>query len=211
MDLSEIDWDYNKAGAWPLGLKVIVTLLICAMVTGGGIYQFTMDQKAKLETLEQKEKDLKAEFEHKQTQAANLVAYQNQLKKIEASLADMLKKMPSKAEVAELLRRISQKAQESGLEISLFETQAPVSKQFYYELPTKMEVLGQYEELGLFVSSLATLPRIVTIHNVKINSPENEKTANKDKKGRLEMKAIIRTYNESAEEDENQEKDAADG
>jgi type IV pilus assembly protein PilO len=115
--------------------------------------------------------------------------------------------MPSEAEVAALLRKVSKKAKESGLEIRLFETEEPERKDFYYELPNKIEVLGNYDDLGLFVSSLSTLDRIVTVHDVMIANPEKEK--NKEDT-RLEMKAIVRTYNEASEDDDDLEEAAGD-
>ncbi len=201
MNLSEVNWDYNAAGSWPLQIKIVVISLICILVAGGGVYQFTMPQIAAWDVLEKEEQELRVSFETKQKQAVNLPAYKKQFKQIEALLDEMVKQMPSKAEVAGLLRKVSRKAKESGLEIRLFETEAPERKDFYYELPNKIEVLGNYEDLGLFVSSLSTLDRIVTVHDVMISSPEKE---NKEDT-RLEMKAIIRTYNEASEEDEPEE------
>ncbi len=199
MNLSEVNWDYNAAGSWPLEVKVVIILLICSLVTGGGVYQFTLNQLSELDTLEKKEQTLKDEFEEKQKQAVNLSAYKEQFKQIEELLDEMVKQMPSEAEVAELLRKISKKAQESGLEMRLFETEDPVSKEFYSELPNKIEVLGKYEELGLFVSSLSTLDRIVTVHDVVITSPKKKL---EDNDHRLEMKAIVKTYTESPKEDD---------
>jgi len=201
MNLSEVNWDYNAAGSWPLQIKIVVISLICILVAGGGVYQFTMPQIAAWDVLEKEEQELRVSFETKQKQAVNLPAYKKQFKQIEALLDEMVKQMPSKAEVAGLLRKVSRKAKESGLDIRLFETEAPERKDFYYELPNKIEVLGNYEDLGLFVSSLSTLDRIVTVHDVMISSPEKE---NKEDT-RLEMKAIIRTYNEASEEDEPEE------
>jgi type IV pilus assembly protein PilO len=113
------------------------------------------------------------------------------LTQIEASLDEMIKQMPTEAEVASLLVDISQTGLASGLEFKLFKPEAAVLKDFYYELPIKIEVTGKYEELGLFVSGLASLPRIVTIHDVDI-SPEEGKD------GVLKMKATVKTYNEAA-------------
>jgi len=202
VNLSEINWDYNAAGSWPLQIKIVVILLICILIASGGVYQFTMPQIAAWEVLEKEEQTLRDEFIDKQKKAVNLPAYEEQFKKIEALLDEMVKQMPSEAEVAGLLRKVSKKAKESGLEIRLFEPEAPERKDFYYELPSKIEVLGNYEDLGLFVSSLSTLDRIVTVHDVMIASPKKE-GAKEDT--RLEMKAIVRTYNEASEEDDSEE------
>lgn len=191
MNLSEINWDPNAAGTWPLAVKAAVIFVVCASVAGAGVYLDTLDQIAALETVQQKETELKATFEGKQAKAANLPDYQYQLTQIEASLDEMIKQMPTEAEVASLLVDISQTGLASGLEFKLFKPEAAVLKDFYYELPIKIEVTGKYEELGLFVSGLASLPRIVTIHDVDI-SPEEGKD------GVLKMKATVKTYNEAA-------------
>ncbi|WP_367155459.1 type 4a pilus biogenesis protein PilO [Methylomonas sp. HYX-M1] len=101
----------------------------------------------------------------------------------------MLKQMPTKAEVANLLVDISQTGLAAGLEFKLFQPNAEVRKDFYSELPINIQVIGNYNELGLFVSGLASLPRIVTVHNVNIAPAPNSKTE-------LAMSAVIKTYNE---------------
>jgi type IV pilus assembly protein PilO len=190
MNLSEINWDPNAVGTWPLPLKVTVIALVCGMVAGGCIYWDTLDQLTALEAVEQQEPSLKTQFEEKQAKAANLPDYQYQLTQIEASLDEMIKQMPTEAEVASLLVDISQTGLASGLEFKLFKPEAPILKDFYSELPIKIEVVGKYEELGLFVSGLASLPRIVTVHDIAISSPE-------EKEGLLKMTATVKTYNEA--------------
>ncbi len=191
MNLSEVNWDPNAAGTWPLPVKATVILLVCAIVAGGCIYLDTLDQLAALETVKQKETELRTAFESKQIKAANLSDYQYQLTQIEASLDEMLRQMPTKAEVASLLVDISQTGLASGLKFKLFKPEATILKDFYSELPIKIEVTGKYEELGSFVSGLAALPRIVTVHDVSIY-PEDSKD------GMLKMLATIKTYNEAA-------------
>lgn len=190
MNLSEINWDPNAAGTWPLAVKAMVILIVCALVAGGCIYLDTLDKITEFESVQQKEAELRTAFEEKQAKAANLPDYQYQLTQIEASLDEMIKQMPTEAEVASLLVDISQTGLASGLEFKLFKPEAPVLKDFYSELPIKIEVTGRYEELGLFVSGLASLPRIVTIHDVDISPDEKD--------GVLKMKATVKTYNEAA-------------
>ena len=189
MNLSEIDLDFNAAGAWPLPVKAAVTALICIAVVGAGIYFDTRDQLASLDIAEQKEQALKLEFKAKQKKSVNFQDYQDQLAQIEASLDEMIREMPTEEEVASLLVDISQTGLASGLEFKLFKPDAPVVKDFYSELPISIQVVGSYEELGLFVSGLASLPRIVTLHDVNI-TPQG-------KEGALLMSAVIKTYNES--------------
>lgn len=192
MNLSEINWDPNAAGTWPLAVKASIILIICLSVAGSGVYLDTLDQLEELKTVEKKEEEFKLSFEAKQAKAGNFHDYQDQLTQIEASLDEMIRQMPTEAEVASLLVDISQTGLASGLEFKLFKPEAPVLKEFYSELPIKIQVKGKYEELGLFVSGLASLPRIVTVHDVRI-LPE---TLSGGKNVALIMDATIKTYNE---------------
>lgn len=188
MNLADINWDFNAAGTWPIPIKIATGFIVCSIVVGGWIYYDTLDQIDEIEQVEKKEQDLRTSFESKQRKAVNLQDYRDQLEQIEASLGEMLRQMPTKAEVASLLVDISQTGLASGLEFRLFKPSAEIRKEFYSELPISIEVIGQYEEIGLFVSGLASLPRIVTVHNVNI-TPQKENN-------NLQMKAVIKTYNE---------------
>ncbi|MGZ5221189.1 MAG: type 4a pilus biogenesis protein PilO [Chitinophagaceae bacterium] len=201
MNLSEINWDFNAAGTWPFPVKAATTLLVFAVVIGGGGYFDTLAQLDKLESTELKEQELKRALETKQKKAVNLPEYQNQLAQIEASLDEMIRQMPTEEEVASLLVDISQTGLASGLEFKLFKPAAPINKDFYSELPISIEVTGKYKQLGEFISGLAALPRIVTIHDVSITPEKNDKDKGKDKDkgedGTMLMKATVKTYNES--------------
>ena len=191
MNLSEINWDPNAAGTWPLPVKAAMMLFVCAAVVGGGVYFDTLDQLKTLASAEQTEQTLKLDFEVKQKKAAKFQDYKDQLTQIEASLAEMIRQMPTKEEVASLLVDISQTGLASGLKFKLFKPETPIPKDFYSELPINIEVLGKYQELGLFVSGLASLPRIVTIHDVNITPVNND--------GSMLMNAVVKTYNESTD------------
>jgi type IV pilus assembly protein PilO len=191
MNLSEIKWDINAVGSWPLPVRAAMMLFVCSTVVGIGVYFDTLDQLTMLESSEQKETALKGEFEGKQKKAVNLQDYQDQLTQIETSLDEMIRQMPTEDELASLLVDISQTGLASGLQFRLFKPEAPILKDFYSELPIKIQVIGKYEELGLFVSGLASLPRIVTLHDVEI-TPEG-------KNGDLLMSAVVKTYNEGAD------------
>jgi len=193
MNLSEINWDINASGTWPLPVKAIMIALVCAIVAGAGIYLDTLKQLEELDVKKKKEPELKSIFEIKQQKAVNLQDYKNQLNLIEASLEEMIRQMPTEEEVASLLVDISQTGLSSGLEFKLFKPAAPIAKDFYSELPINIMVKGKYEELGLFVSGLASLPRIVTVHDVSI-VPQD--TTGKDKSGTMLMSATVKTYNE---------------
>ncbi len=192
MNLSEINWDINASGTWPTPVKALVIAIACLLVAGAGVYLDTLGQIDELQSLEKKELDLKTEFEGKQKKSANLQDYRDQLAQIETSLAIMIKQMPTEEEVASLLIDISQTGLASGLEFRLFKPGAPIPKEFYSELPITIQVVGKYEELSLFVSGLAALPRIVTVHDVKI-TPVNVKGSDENT---MVMDAIVKTYNE---------------
>ncbi len=187
MNLSDINWDFNAAGNWPLPIKIATIVIISLLTAGAGIYYFTLPQWDELEVLEKKEQELKQTFEVKQRKAINLDDYLNQLTEIEANLGEMIKQMPTKAEVASLLIDISQTGLANGLEFKLFKPSEEIQREFYNELPINIEVEGKYLQLGSFVSGLASLPRVVTVHDVQIKPVEE---------GRLRMTATVKTYNE---------------
>lgn len=191
MNLSEINWDFESAGTWPLPIKIAAGVILAIAVGVGGYYYVIQDQIASLDTIKQEEVTLKSSFENKQRKAVNLKDYEAQLQQIEASLGEMIKQMPTKAEVANLLVDISQTGLASGLEFKLFKPSGEIKQEFYSELPISIEVVGKYEELGLFVSGLASLPRIVTVHDVDMKPNGN---------GML-MKAVVKTYNEGLNDD----------
>lgn len=199
MNLSEINWDIEASGTWPRPVKLAVIVILCVIVAGASVYYFTLDQLAELEKIEKQELELKNSFVIKQKKAVNLPDYKKQLEQIEASLAEMIKQMPTEEEVASLLVDISQTGLASGLEFRLFKPGAPVRKDFYSELPINIKVIGRYEELGLFVSGLASLPRIVTIHDVNIvpETTKGKQAQAKVRTGTMVMDAVVKTYNES--------------
>lgn len=194
MNLSEINWDINASGVWPLPIKALVIAIVFAALLGAGFYLDTSAQLDELSAVEKKELELKADFESKQKKSVNLQDYRDQLAQIETSLAIMIKQMPTQEEVATLLIDISQTGLASGLEFRLFKPGTPIAKDFYSELPITIQVVGKYEELSLFVSGLAALPRIVTVHDVKI-TPVNKSKSGGDEEAMI-MDAVVKTYNE---------------
>ena len=200
MRLADVNWSFNASGTWPLAIKAAITGVICIVVFAVGVYLDTVDQLAELKRSEKKEVELRSVFEDKQKKAVNFPDHLGQLKQIEVSLEEMIRQMPTEEEVASLLVDISQTGLASGLEFKLFKPNPPVRKEFYSELPISIEVDGTYKELGTFVSGLAALPRIVTVHDVVItpNKVGNSKTAEKNTDGEVSMKATIKTYNEGS-------------
>ncbi len=188
MELSSLsELDFNESGEWPLVVKIIAVLLVCAVVWGGGYYFILKDKQAELKTLEQKEAQLKQEFETKQAKAVNLEAYKEQLAEMRVMFASMLEQLPKKSEVPELLVDVTRTGLINGLEFELFQPQGERPVDFYAELPIQMTVTGNYHQFGEFVSGLAALPRIVTMHDISMG-PLNEKTGN------MTMNLTAKTY-----------------
>ena len=187
MNLSEVNWELDAAGTWPLPIKIAAVLLVCVITAGVWVKLDTLDQLDALELVEKKETELKSTFEFKQKKAVNLDAYKDQLMEIEETFGTMLRQLPDRTEVASLLVDVSQTGLAAGLEFELFQPQGEIKKEFYAELPISIRVNGNYEEFGTFVSGLASLPRIVTIHNVSIKP---YKPGDED----MVMNAVVKTY-----------------
>ncbi|MBT5229644.1 MAG: type 4a pilus biogenesis protein PilO [Methylococcales bacterium] len=198
MELSDLnDLDFNNAGNWPIAAKIATLVLIAALVCGGVYYFDTQHQIVDLEKLHKSERDLKNEFAGKQRKAANLEALRRQLAEMEEILHDLLRQLPKTTKMDDLIVDTSQTGLASGLESDLFDPQGEVRKEFYVEVPVKIKVVGKYHEFGNFVSGLAVLPRIVTIHGIHIRG--FDKVA--ETGGNLTMEAVAKTYR-YVEEDE---------
>ena len=195
MNLSEISWDLEYAGTWPAPVKGFVIAMLCAIVAGLWYYLDTGAQLEQLASETGKEGELRTTFEMKQRKAANLEEYKEQLLEIEKTFGDLLRQLPNKTQVPELLVDVSQTGLASGLEFELFKPGGEAIREFYAELPIEVRVLGNFADFGAFVSGLAALPRIVTVHNIRItpngardgSGPRNEKYP-------LTMNALVRTY-----------------
>lgn len=169
MNLSELNQlDLNNAASWPMPIKVAAAIIVAAAVIVGGWYLDWSDQTSALERARKEETTLREAFESKQRRAVNLAAYEQQLEEMHASFGAMLRQLPSKAEVSKLLVDISQSGLKSGLEFTLFKPESEIKREFYAELPVKIQVVGSYQQFGSFVSEVANLPRIVTLHDVDI-------------------------------------------
>lgn len=196
MDLAELrELDLNQPGRWPLVVKLAAMVIVFSLVLTAGWYFDWRQQWDQLKQARARETELKKQFEHKQRLAADLAAYQKQLKDMEASFGAMLRQLPSRAEVAKLLVDISQTGLASGLEFELFKPLEPVRKEFYAELPVSIQVRGTYQEFAHFVSAVANLPRIVTLHNISI-SRDSSAHAGPDKSSGtpLRMALSAKTY-----------------
>jgi len=166
MDLNELE--LTNVARWPATAQAAIILLLMACVIFLGYWFHTKDQLVILADAEKQEQDLKQIFEKKAKQAVNLEAYEKQLEEMRESFGAMLRQLPNETEVADLLVDVSQTGLASGLEFELFQPQAENPREFYAELPIKIRVVGDYHEFGDFVSGVAALPRIVTLHNISI-------------------------------------------
>jgi type IV pilus assembly protein PilO len=196
-DLSELD--FNNVGIWPTPIKIVVVILAAILVLVGGYYMIIEDEIGKLERVQKEEQTLRADFSKKQRKAVNLEGYRKQLEEMKQSFGTMLRQLPDKTEVAELLVDVSQTGLAAGLEFELFKPLNEVPREFYAELPIQVKVNGQYHEFGHFISGLAALPRIVTIHNIKIT-----RTSKGDANADLLLEATAKTYRYLDEEEEGQ-------
>jgi len=170
-DVSDIDWE--NMGSWPIIGKLAFCVLIAAGVLAGCYFGLVESEIAQLERLERAEKDLKAGLESKAFRVANLDEYRAQLVEMELSFGSLLKQLPRDTEVPGLLDDISSAALNSGLDLNKIDPKALQSTEFYNELPIDIEVAGDYHELGAFVSGVASLPRIVTLHDFSITKGKN--------------------------------------
>ena len=190
IDFSELsDIDYQDVAKWPLFLKVIAIFFLSVAVLGVGIWFDTLNQMDVLEKAQKEENKLKKTFATKYNKAANLEDYKKQMDEMKLSFGAMLRQLPSETEVEALLIDISQTGMANGLEFDLFKPEKEVPAEFYAELPIKIKVVGSYHDFGRFVSDVATLPRIVTLHDFTI-SPLKAKGSG----GKLVMQATAKTY-----------------
>lgn len=181
--------DMNDPGRWPLPVRVVAVALVFVGVSGFGAYSFVFKTEIPLlERVRLEEQELRTTFEQKQRRAANFDAYVAQLAQIEERFSTMRRQLPAETEVPELLEDVAQTALAAGLEEELWDQSPEVLKDFYAELPIKVRYRGGYHELANFVSGVALLPRIVTLHNISIG-PRNGEDPEE-----LVFEATARTY-----------------
>lgn len=165
--------DANDVGRWPFMFRAGVIAIVFAIVVGAGVYYTIIEDKAPaLERVKQEEVTLRDVFKNKQRKAANFDAYKAQLAQMEQSFGTMLRQLPGETEIPSLIVDISQTGLAAGLQEKLFVPQPEVPKDFYAEKPITISLSGGYHEIANFVSGVAALPRIVTLHDINI-SPED--------------------------------------
>jgi len=181
------DLDFENVGSWPAAIKAIIFLVIIVAVLVGGYYYHIEELQLQLAKVEAEEVKLKQEFEKKAFQAANLDAYRQQMVEMEESFGALVSQLPSETEVPGLLEDITNKGLLNGLNIASIDLLAETAREFYVELPIAIVASGSYHDLGAFISGMAGLPRIVTLHDFNISLKGNN--ANN-----LQMKIIAKTY-----------------
>jgi type IV pilus assembly protein PilO len=181
--------DYRDPGRWPMPIRAAAVGLAFVAISIALIYVLVWnEQRPKLQQFAAEEQTLRQEFKDKHAKAVNLELYKQQLKDIERSFGALLRQLPGRTEVPSLLVDISQTGLAAGLEEKLFQPQPEQRKDFYAELPIKIRLTGSYHQFGEFVSGLAALPRIVTLHDIDI------KPDNKDAYDQLSLELTAKTY-----------------
>lgn len=179
--------DTDNIGNWPMAIKAIIWVVLFILILVAGYYFRIEEMQQELAKEEQQEEKLRKEFEDKAFKAANLDAYRLQMVEMEESFGALVSQLPSDTEVPGLLEDITNKGLQNGLEIKSIDLQKEKAKEFYIELPIAISASGSYHDLGAFISGMASLPRIVTLHDFEISTKKKDGNA-------LDMKIIAKTY-----------------
>ncbi|MDH5660627.1 MAG: type 4a pilus biogenesis protein PilO [Gammaproteobacteria bacterium] len=186
IDLNNLD--LSNIGSWPMAIKGVLIAIVAVGVLALGYFVDIQAQQENLDRITSEEKRLKEDFESKQAKAANLDAYKAQMVEMEDSFGAMIRQLPSKTEVEDLLVDISQTGLASGIEFQLFKPLKEKHIEFYAELPITLKMTGTYHQFGEFASGIAALPRIVTLENITIVSGKGKGNDN------LTMDVTAKTY-----------------
>ncbi len=197
------DLDFNNIGGWPQQAKIVFCVLVGLLIVGLAWWLFVRDQREELAGLERQEADLRSEFETKQGRAANLEPPKQQLAQMEQQLQQMLRQLPSKTEMPDLIVDISQTALATGITNELFQPGPEVPKEFYAEKPIALRMVGTYHQFGGFVSGVASLPRVVimTMHDISLQPRSRNKDAVITPNSPLELAGTVKTYRYLDEEE----------
>ncbi len=182
IDLSDID----RIGVWPFVVRAALWLALFALLFVGAYFVFIKDLNATLLSAENKETQLRETFQRKATEAANLEAFREQMRSMKETLDGLVSQLPSETEIPGLLDDISEKGETSGLSVNSIDIQNDVVSDFYIEKPVEIKVTGNYHDLGSFVSGIASMPRIVTLHDFTVNRSNGSQG--------LDMTILAKTY-----------------
>ena len=205
------DLDFNNIGNWPQNYKIGFCVLVGFLILLLSYFLLIKGKKEELEGLERTESQLRTDFEDKAGRAANLEPLKQQLAQMEQVLQQMLRQLPSKTEMPDLIVDISQTALSSGLANELFQPGPETPKEFYAEKPIALRMVGSYHQFGAFVSGVASWPRVVilTMHDISLK-PRDTKGRITDNSA-LELSGTVKTYRYLDEEETAaQEKKAAE-
>jgi type IV pilus assembly protein PilO len=190
------DLSLNNTSIWPNHFKIVFCAIIAAFIIGLVWYFVVTGQREQLAKLELEEGNLRTDFETKQGRAANLEPLKLQLAQMEQQLQQMLRQLPSKTEMPDLIIDISQTALATGITNELFQPGPEAPKEFYAEKPIQLRMVGTYHQFGAFVSGVASLPRVVimTMHNIVL-TPRNPTPGGKiGPNSILQLAGTVKTY-----------------
>lgn len=190
-DINDIDW--TRMGVWPIAGKIVFCALIVVAIFAGCYFFVVKELNVQLDSVLGTEQQLKQTYKTKAFQAANLEAYREQMEEMEESFGALIAQLPSDTEVPGLLEDIDEKGAESGLTINSVSLQPENAAEFYIELPISVKVSGSYHDLGNFVSGIAGMPRIVTLHDYTITKAKGG--------GLLDMEITAKTYRYKGQEE----------
>ena len=188
------DLDFRNIGAWPERAKIVFCLLVALFIVVLAWFALISSKREELQGLEQNETRLRADFEKEQGRAVNLEPLKQQLAQMEQVLQQMLRQLPSKTEMPDLIIDISQTALSSGLNNELFQPGAETPREFYAEKPIALRMVGSYHQFGAFVSGVASLPRVVILTMHDINLKPKDPKAGITLRGPLELAGTVKTY-----------------
>ena len=186
--------DFNNIGNWPQKAKVVFCIVLALFIVVMGYLLVFRGQQEELQGLERKESELRADFEKEQGRAVNLEPLKQQLAQMEQVLQQMLRQLPSKTEMPDLIIDVSQTALSSGLNNELFQPGVEVPREFYAEKPIKLRMVGSYHQFGAFVSGVASLPRVVILTMHDINLKPHERGGVISRNGALVLDGTVKTY-----------------
>lgn len=176
-DLKNFDWndltDLDTIGVWPVAVKVLITIIVFGAVLAAGYFLHVQNLQTELQRVSAEEGQLRIEFEQKAFLAANLEEYRAQTVEMEESFTELLRQLPSQTEVPGLVDDVTDTGEGSGLEFDNIALQNEVIQEFYIELPINIDVIGDYHDFGTFVSGVASLDRIVTLHDFAITTRDD--------------------------------------
>ncbi|MGX9720932.1 type 4a pilus biogenesis protein PilO [Stenotrophomonas acidaminiphila] len=204
--------DLNNIGNWPQGPKLVFCAVLAVVILGLSYLLVIRGKAEELQGLEAKEVTLRKNFEEEQRRAVNLEPLKQQLAQMEQVLQQMLRQLPSKTEMPDLIIDVSQTALSSGLNNELFKPGDEQLKEFYAEKPIALRLVGSYHQFGAFVSGVASLPRVVilTMHDINLK-PKDPKAGISARSGALELSGTVKTYRYLDDAElEDQEKKAAE-